>query len=210
MNTAGYILIFVGALLVRQVVTGRAQDTPADLMNLATAFFSGDVEGMKTVLAQRGENVDVDSSSGEVATGGESTSTPSGMTGFAQAVMDHGSKASNGYVLGATGPNSYDCSGLIWRTAKDMGIFTGARFTTHNFAKIRKPWVQVSSPVAGDVVLWTGKHMGVSLGGDSMYSARSAKKGIGTSSVSGDSAYFGVSPTYWRLQQGPYFPGGES
>lgn len=40
--------------------------------------------------------------------------------------------------------------------------------------------------------------MGVYVAEDKMYSARSPAKGIGYSSISGDSGYFGSQPTYWR------------
>lgn len=204
MNTAGYLFVLASAMLVRQVVVGRAKETPTDLMNLAIAFLNGDVAGMKMVLSERGSNVGTVSASGEVATASGTVPTSSG---FAQVVIDLGSKA-KGYRLGATGPEYFDCSGLVWRAAKNQGIFTGARFTTHNFADIRKPWTQVSSPAAGDVILWENKHMGISLGGDAMYSARSTAKGIGQSTVSGDSGYFGFQPTYWRLMSGPRIPEG--
>jgi hypothetical protein len=41
--------------------------------------------------------------------------------------------------------------------------------------------------------------MGVVDGSDSMYSARSVSKGIGSGSLSGDVSYFGSVPEYWRL-----------
>lgn len=205
MRPAGYIFVLSGALLIRQVVAGRAADTPADMRDLAIAFLNADVEGMKTVLSMRGSNVETDSAGSEVATASGSVSTSP--NAYAQKVLDLGSKA-KGYSLGATGPEYYDCSGLLWRAAKDLGIFTGARFTTKNFADIRKPWTMVSKPASGDIILWENKHMGISLGGDAMYSARSRAKGIGQSTVSGDSGFFGYQPTYWRQIEGPVIPGG--
>jgi len=197
MTTFGYIFVLVGVLLIRQVVTGRAKETPQDIRDLAIAFFNADVEGIKSVVSVRGSNV-APVASGEVATVNATGAT----TPLAQKMVELG-EAASGYVWGASGPKYYDCSGLVWRAAQAIGVFNGPRFTTHNFARIASPvWVQVQDVAAGDVILWTGKHMGVSLGGDAMYSARSTRKGIGQSSVKGDTGAFGFDPTYWRLNNG--------
>lgn len=204
MPPIAYLLILVGAVTLRQVMVGRAKEIPSDARDLTLALFSGDTTEVGAVLGRRGENVpesELGSGSGSGTTIlGSAVGTASGI-GFATAVKDRGQAASNGYVLGATGPNSYDCSGLIWRTMMDTGIYDGPRFTTSTFEHVAsgKGWKRVSSPVIGCVILWPNKHMGVSFGGDTMYSARSPSKGIGTSSVSGDSSYFGFSPVFYQV-----------
>lgn len=187
----------MGALLIRQVVVGRSSETPGDLRDLAISFFSADVDGMSEVLTRRGSS---DTGSGEVAAAPGVTPTNNAL---AQKVIELG-QAAKGYRWGATGPEYYDCSGLIWKACRELGIYKGSRFTSHNFSRIAgNIWTQVAAPAAGDIVLWTGKHMGVSLGGDTMYSARSRSKGIGESTVSGDNSYFGFDASYWRLISGP-------
>jgi cell wall-associated NlpC family hydrolase len=72
------------------------------------------------------------------------------------------------YVFGATGPNAYDCSGLVIACLRDIGYNGGKvpRFTTHTFAAWArsKGWIKVDerSITAGDIVLKSG-HMGIAI-----------------------------------------------
>jgi len=190
----GYAFILGGILLLRQVLVGRAMDTPGDTRDLALALLSGDMTEVGSVLARRGsETAD--------ATGGGSP-VASANTPLVAEVMRLG-EAAKGYRLGATGPDYYDCSSLIWRAMRNLDIYTGPRFTTHTFAAVAaaKGWAKVDLPEAGDVVLWrTVKHghMGVATGGDGMYSARNEEKGINMSSIAGDSSVLG-SPSFYRI-----------
>jgi cell wall-associated NlpC family hydrolase len=200
MNPVGYPLLIVGGFLVRQTFVGRARDSAADAKDLSLAFLQGDMSGVSTVFGRRGAST-TSAGGSEVATppAGALVSGPSlsGLTGEVQAL---GSKA-RGYRLGATGPDYYDCSGLIWRAMHNLDLYKGGRFTTSSFANVAKlqGWKMVSSPVSGDIVLWSGSHMGVATGNDGMYSARSTAKGIGPSTISGDSSYFGAKPLYFRI-----------
>lgn len=203
MSTFGILFLLGGALLLRQVVVGRAQETPSDIRDLALAFLNADTKGMKEVLSARGTNVAVGTVS-EVA-GTVPTATPSDFSsdrgGKYAAEMVKLGNAASGYRLGATGPTYYDCSGLNWRAARNIGVYKGGRFTTSTFRSIASSWcAQVETPEVGDIVLWEGDHSGVYVGNDTLYSARSVSKGIGQSSISGDSSYFGRSPTYWRIK----------
>ena len=193
----GYLFLIVGFVLARQVAVGRVGEIPGDAKELALAFLSNDMVTVKEVLSRRGENVPV----------GELGSAPTG-THPDNAILNEAMRLGNaaqGYRLGATGPDYYDCSGLVWRAMKNLGMYDGARFVTATFATVanRQGWKQVSSPAAGNIILWPGKHMGISTGGDGMYSARSVAKGIGESTVSGDSGYFGSSPMFYATQAGP-------
>jgi len=186
----GYAFILGGILLLRQVLVGRAMDTPGDTRDLALALLSGDMTEVGNVLARRGETADAVGGGSPVA----SANTP-----LVAEVMRLG-EAAKGYRLGATGPDYYDCSGLIWRAMRKLDIYTGPRFTTHVFAAVAaaKGWAKVDTPAAGDVVLWPAKHMGVATGGDGMYSARNEEKGINPSTISGDSSVLGT-PSFYRI-----------
>ena len=201
MTPFGYLFILAGAFLIRQTIVGRARDIPTDGKDAFTSLLSADWTEFGAVLARRGENVSVESDS---SSGSDSTDTSGVGSGtivsgsYAATVVSLG-KAARGYVLGGTGPSYYDCSGLLWKAAYKLGIYKGNRFTTSTFTGIAKTWCsEQSSPNIGDIILWTGKHMGVCTGEDQMFSARSPSKGIGYSSISGDSSYFGSQPTYWR------------
>jgi len=202
MNTAGLVFILAGLVLIRQVAVGRATEIISDVRDLSLAFLQGDMDRVGEVLSQRGENAPVGSS--EVAT--DPTGVSSGNSTYANAVMSLGN-AAKGYRLGATGPTYYDCSGLLWAAAVRLG-YKGARFTTSTFQHAVSDshgfFVPVSGPPkAGDIILWDNHgHMGVSLGGDVMYSARSTEKGIGRSTVSGDSDAFDEQPTFFSVVTG--------
>lgn len=182
-------------MLFRQVAIGRAQETPQDLRDVFLALINGDVEQAKTVLSQRGSNVDASAGGGLVA-----SDTSVGASTPLVAEVEKLGNAARGYKLGATGPEYYDCSGLIWRACKNLGLYTGVRFTTHSFVIQSRGWCEpIKTPSVGDIVLWQSRHMGVCVGNDRMYSARSVNKGIGESSISGDSSYFGHEPKYFRV-----------
>lgn len=207
MGAAGILLLTIGALLLRQVAVGRAKETPQDLRDFAVALLNGDTATAQSVFAQRGVNVSTTASS-EVAGSDavvdalNATTVPGfgGRSALATECKRLGS-AARGYSLGATGPTYYDCSGLIYRALLNIGPKPNARFTTSTFTTVMQGHItRVTDPANGDVVLWPGKHMGVYVGTDAMYSARSPSKGIGPSTISGDSSYFGASPQYWRVK----------
>ena len=199
MPTTGLFLLTLGALLIRQVWVGRVSETPQDLRDISLALLSGDSAKMREVMSLRGENVTVSAGS-EVATTADTVAPSSSLLSEA---ISLGSKAT-GYSYGATGPTTYDCSGLVWKATKALGIYKGARFTTSTAdAVFPKFATKVTTRQVGDIVLWPGKHMGIVSGADSYYSARSTEKGIGYSSLSGDIAYFaGIAPEYWRVNNG--------
>lgn len=207
----GYLFILIGALLIRQVAVGRANELPDDARDFANALLSGKPEDLQGIMARRGKNVAEVSESGSGSDGSNgftpavddlltsATSSPKAQA-FVSKVRALGS-AAKGYKLGATGPEYYDCSGILWRAALDTKLYNGSRFTTSSFTSIAPAWcAPVSSPLFGDIVLWAGSHMGVCTGGDGMYSARSPAKGIGQSTISGDASFFGRQPTYWRIK----------
>lgn len=196
-TAVGYVFLGVGALLLRQVVVGRVAETPADLKDLFVALVNGDPAAARQVTQLRGENVGSALDSNVASTvGGVISPLPTSLLNECERL----GTAAKGYVLGATGPTYYDCSGLVWRAMKNLGIYTGVRFVTANFEHIAPKFAtKVGQPLAGDIVIWPGKHMGIATGGDGMYSARSTAKGIGNSTISGDAGYFGSQPHYWRL-----------
>ena len=193
MSAMGYAFVVIGGLLLRQVMVGRATDIPTDIRDLSLGFLNGDMGTVQEVFTRRGSNVP--GASVSVVASPLAPGTP-----LITAVQTLGN-AAKGYRLGSTGPDYYDCSGLIWAAMKQTGIYTGARFTTRTFSQLanKNGWEKVAAPTAGDIILWPGEHMGIALGNNGMYSARSTSKGIGVSSVSGDSGYFGFSPDYYRV-----------
>lgn len=211
MPAFGILFIVVGAFVLRQVAVGRATSIPTDAKDATLALLSGHPETIADVMGRRGQNVSDAPLADSSGSSGASDTSTGGRSGFdvlgsvvggtyAAEVRKLGDSA-KGYTLGGTGPSFYDCSGLLWRAAYNLGLYKGARFTTSNFTTIAPSWCeQVTLPDTGDIILWANSHMGVCVGNDRMYSARSPAKGIGESSISGDSSFFGRQPTYWRIK----------
>lgn len=213
MSTLGWILILAGIILARQVVKGRASNIGTDLSDAFLAITRGDSGALSDVFSRTGtdnqpvEGQGQDSSTGTLTYAGKGNpanaatdSTPPSNVIILREAVNLG-EAAKGYRLTATGPDYYDCSGLIWRACQKAG-FTGVRFTTYTI-RASKSFTQLfgahSGITLGDIVLWPNHHMGVVSGADRFYSARSVKSGIGEAQISTFEPSFGA-PIYLRYK----------
>lgn len=208
MSTLAWLMGLVAILIVRQVSKGRVMNIGEDLSDSFLAIISGNTAGLSEVLSRKGDSATPSTSIDAPTTDGTTTVVGSG--GFAAIAIGLGT-AAKGYKFGATGPDYYDCSGLMSATAKHLG-YKGARFTTFTigtnkaFTKISPP---ASTPAGGsgpggsfsagvnDLVVWPTHHMGVITGPNKFYSARNPTSGIGESSISG---FRSDSPVYYRYK----------
>lgn len=213
MSTIAWILVLTAGLLARQVAKGRVMNIGEDLSDSFLAIIQGDTKGFTAVLARTGDNTTADVGIDAAAVGSEGI-TAAGQIGnivannnLAAAAMVLGTKA-KGYRFGATGPDYYDCSGLMYRAAQKVG-YKGGRFTTFTIGA-NKSFVKVNSPApnshdaeargaAGinDLVVWPTHHMGVVTGVDKFYSARNPQAGITEAKISG---FRKDAPIYYRLK----------
>jgi len=214
----GYLFVLAGALLMRQVLVGRVTETPTDIKELTVALLSGDMDAVRAVSSLRGSNV---VSATSVARGRRDLQQTGELAGnlvddYAASLVGSSVKGKKllgecirlgdpaTYVWGASGPDTFDCSGLVWRAAVNLKMFKGARFTTASFSGSSRTWCDSlpsdAGHAPGDIVVWPGKHMGVFVDGDTFYSARSPEKGIGRSSLSGDQNYFGSLGDWYRVK----------
>lgn len=194
MNTIGYVFVFIAILMVNAVARGRIMHLPGDLGEAFTAAISGDYPELKEVLTRSGDGL-----AATVVVASEAQGAASGGTGLLSECKRLAVIADNHYLLGTTGPKTYDCSGLVWRALKNIGAYTGSRFTTHTFVLAARSFAEpVDSPQIGDIVLWAGHHMGVVSGPDKFFSARNRKSGIGESSISAWPNQ--GSPRYFRIK----------
>jgi hypothetical protein len=96
---------------------------------------------------------------------------------------------------------SMDCSGAVNNIYGEAG-YPYSYQSTSTFAAAAQngsiPFVQVTTPQAGDVVLWSS-HMGIyATNAASGYNVWSAQSNVGFRA--GQTNWFGSSPTYWRYQ----------
>lgn len=213
MTTLGWLFIFSAIVLIRQVSKGRVMNLGEDLSDMFIAVASGDNKGFADVLSRSGEaatstTVSADTSSGTLTyygkgnpANGAPKGTPAANVIILREAVNLG-EAAKGYRFAATGPDYYDCSGLMWRACQKAG-YTGARFTTatiglsKQFQRLASPDLGVSQVTVGDIVVWPGHHMGVVESSGKFYSARSLKTGIGTSEIAGFGGF--GKPVYYRL-----------
>ena len=105
-------------------------------------------------------------------------------TGLLAAVEKYGKGKK--YVWGASGPDSFDCSGLVMYALKHAFGINYPHFSGSQYDKSHP--ISRESAQSGDLVFWgPGKHVGVYAGGNKYYSAfsPSAHPNIGMYSISG-------------------------
>ncbi|MDF9814951.1 C40 family peptidase [Streptomyces sp. SPB162] len=89
------------------------------------------------------------------------------------------------YVMGGTGPSSYDCSGLTQAAFKTIGVDLPR--TSQEQSNTGTP-VSISSLQVGDLVFWGGQgsayHVGVYIGNDQYLDAANPETGIGVHDMS--------------------------
>lgn len=224
MNTFAWILILTALLLGRAVYKGRVFNIGEDLSDAFLALVNSDTAKLQEVLSRTGDSntaIGADLTLYQTSLdmiGGPAAATAKGVGGLidsfeknanqsvALAAVILGERA-KGYRWGATGPDYYDCSGLMWAAMKLAKVYTGRRFSTSDFERLTKSvYTRVSTPQVEDIVLWPFKvpystgHMGIVSGPDTFYSARSVKTGIGESKISTFRSY---KPIYFRRYSFP-------
>jgi cell wall-associated NlpC family hydrolase len=211
-STVAYVFLLVGALIVRQVYKGRVMNIGEDLTDAFIALTTGNTSQLTAVLTRTGDaNSAPEATLGANAVGGTGAVAAAIAVGQASGIVAAAKKrgsAAKGYRWAATGPDYYDCSGLMWRASQDCG-FTGARFTTATI-QLSKQFQQVAAPATqgptvagreaatiGDIIVWPGHHMGVITGPNKFYSARNPRSGISEAPIEG---FRPGNRTYYRLK----------
>ncbi|GIH29369.1 hypothetical protein Aph01nite_76790 [Acrocarpospora phusangensis] len=201
MNTIAWLLVLLGALLIRGVTKGRVTELPGDLRDMLIAGLSGDLEALKEAAGREGDGL-------EAPTVDVTATAPTGGKAFAAgkgaALLATARQLGDGkpYVWAGTFANGRggDCSGLVWRAGKNSGLWTVARFTTFTFPRAMKKYVKVvTTPQVGDIAVWQRGgikgHMGIVSGPNRFYSALSKTNGIREAPISVISGRL----TYYRL-----------
>lgn len=206
MSTLAWVLILAALIISRSVAKGRALNIGQDLSDAFRAIVTGQTDDFMEVLGRKGDTATAYKPAAD-AVAAAIVNTPGMMIGAAadsESINGQivywarklGSEA-KGYRWGKAGPDYYDCSGLMYAALKHVG-YKGYRFYTATM--LAAPgMVKVSSPLVGDFVLWPGHHVGVYIGSNRIYAARSVKRGIGESNIDETTKSFGASaPIYVR------------
>ncbi|GHJ34847.1 glycoside hydrolase [Streptomyces sp. TS71-3] len=109
---------------------------------------------------------------------------PGGNVGSVLAFLN--SQVGDAYVMGGTGPNSWDCSGLVQAAFKQAGVNLPRTSQDQSTAGTQVP---VSSAQPGDILYWGGAgsayHVGVYIGGGKYLDAANPSKGVVVQDLSG-------------------------
>ncbi|MFJ8821544.1 C40 family peptidase [Streptomyces sp. NPDC102467] len=96
------------------------------------------------------------------------------------------SQVGDAYVMGGTGPNSWDCSGLVQAAFKQAGVDLPRTSQEQSTAGTSIP---LSSIQAGDILYWGGAgsayHVGVYIGNGQYLDAANPSKGVVIQDLSG-------------------------
>ncbi|MFE9256374.1 C40 family peptidase [Streptomyces sp. NPDC006879] len=128
------------------------------------------------------------STDGSSASGSTKSSTPksstakttSKATGSAAAIVNFAlAQVGDSYVMGATGPNSWDCSGLVQAAYRQAGISLPRMSQGQSSAGTQ---VSLSNLKAGDILYWGGAgsayHVAIYVGGGQFVGAQNSSTGV--------------------------------
>lgn len=121
-------------------------------------------------------------------------------TGLLKAAEKYGE--GHKYVWGATGPNTFDCSGLVMYTLKHAYGINYPHFSGSQYNMTRH--ISKSEARMGDLVFWGAggsDHVGIYAGGNNYFSAESPAQGIHMSTL--DSVVGKGRPLFGRIKGMP-------
>ncbi|MEU1348775.1 C40 family peptidase [Streptomyces sp. NPDC005775] len=129
------------------------------------------------------ERTTLSTSSGSSSSGSSSSATPSytsTATGSAASVVAFAqAQVGDAYVSGGTGPNSWDCSGLVQAAFRSVGVDLPRVSQSQSTAGTQ---VSLSNLQPGDILYWGGAgsayHVGIYVGGGQFVGAQNSSTGV--------------------------------
>ena len=100
------------------------------------------------------------------------------------------SKMGKPYVLGAKGPNKFDCSGFVYWCLKEIGANQGyMTATTWRNSSRYKTITKKKKKKKGDIICFTPHHVGIVIGGGKMIHCAPSQGGVGITSYENSNYY---------------------
>ncbi len=131
------------------------------------------------------ERATLSASASTSASASASVSAPAGGS-VATVIAFLKAQVGDAYVMGATGPNAWDCSSLVQAAYKQVGVDLPRVSQDQSMAGTDVP---LSSVQVGDILYWGGKgsayHVGVYIGNGQYLDAANPSKGVVIQDLSG-------------------------
>ncbi|AEN11719.1 MULTISPECIES: C40 family peptidase [unclassified Streptomyces] len=133
-----------------------------------------------TLSASTGSSSSSSSSSGSSSAGSSTASYSSSATGSAASVVAFAqAQIGDAYVSGGTGPNSWDCSGLVQAAFRTVGVDLPRVSQSQSTAGTQ---VSLDNLQPGDILYWGGAgsayHVGIYVGGGQFVGAQNSSTGV--------------------------------
>ncbi|MFD8686859.1 C40 family peptidase [Streptomyces sp. NPDC059651] len=126
-----------------------------------------------TLSASTGSSSSASSSSATTSYSSTATGSAASVVAFAQA------QVGDAYVSGGTGPNSWDCSGLVQAAFRTVGVDLPRVSQSQSTAGTQ---VSLSNLQPGDILYWGGAgsayHVGIYVGGGQFVGAQNSSTGV--------------------------------
>ncbi|MCZ4097025.1 C40 family peptidase [Streptomyces sp. SID13666] len=166
--------------------TKRAELKKAADAKAAAAKAADEREAATQAASRSSERTKLSVSSSSSSSSSKVSSTASKASGSIASVISFlQAQVGKAYVMGGTGPSSYDCSGLVQAAFRTIGVDLPR--TSQEQSNTGTP-VSISSLQVGDLVFWGGQgsayHVGVYIGGDQYLDAANPSTGIGVHDMS--------------------------
>ena len=146
----------------------------------AAAKAKAEAEAAAERASRSTERTTLSASSGSSAGSGSSSSYSSSATGSAASVIAFAqSQIGDAYVSGGTGPNSWDCSGLVQAAFGSVGVDLPRVSQSQSTAGTQ---VSLDNLQPGDILYWGGAgsayHVGIYVGGGQFVGAQNSSTGV--------------------------------
>ncbi|NYV74371.1 C40 family peptidase [Streptomyces sp. UH6] len=172
----------------RDAAAERAADLAERNLKKAKAEAEAKQEAEEKAAREAAERASRDSARETLTTASASSSASTAVSGSAAAVVAFAkAQVGDAYVSGATGPNAWDCSGLVQAAYKQAGVSLPRVSQDQSVAGTQ---VSLSNLLPGDILYWGGAgsayHVAIYVGGGQFVGAQNSGTGVVQASLDYD------------------------